>query len=68
MMVYCSIPYPLSPLRLKQQCDIPEHYKEFKGSHPKVDVMSFLGIKVREREGETERENMLFCERVQLLY
>jgi hypothetical protein len=27
-----------------QQCDIPEHYKEFKGA-PKVDVMSFLGIK-----------------------
>jgi len=27
-----------------EQCDIPEHYKEFKGA-PKVDVMSFLGIK-----------------------
>jgi len=27
-----------------EQCDIPEHYKEFKDA-PKVDVMSFLGIK-----------------------
>ena len=39
--------YAISPLIILlflQQCDIPEHYKEFKDA-PKVDVMSFLGIK-----------------------
>lgn len=39
-----SIIFVVNYHRLLQQCDIPEHYKEFKGA-PKVDVMSFLGIK-----------------------